>query len=234
VSDSDGEEMLQIAAPVRLGNSDTWALVVSVPTATILADADSTRQVSILIAVAAVLLGGLAAFFLARTIVRPIERLRDRMAEIADGDGDLTQRAHATRDDEAGQLANAFNRFVDKVANTDVVRLITAIAEQTNLLALNATIEAARAGDMGKGFAVVAGEVKDLARQTAQATEQITARIAAIQDSSTAAAAAIGEIANVITRIGDYTTTIASAVEEQPATTAEVSRNVTEAATKSG
>ncbi|MEU4625418.1 methyl-accepting chemotaxis protein [Actinoplanes sp. NPDC023801] len=116
----------------------------------------------------------------------------------------------------------------------DVVRLITSIAEQTNLLALNATIEAARAGELGKGFAVVAGEVKELAQQTAKATEDIIARIGAIQASSGAAAEAIAQITEVIGQIGDYTTTIASAVEEQTATTAEMSRSVAEAATNSG
>ncbi|OJF12007.1 methyl-accepting chemotaxis protein [Couchioplanes caeruleus] len=116
----------------------------------------------------------------------------------------------------------------------DVVKLITSIAEQTNLLALNATIEAARAGELGKGFAVVAGEVKELAQQTAQATEEITHRIANIQASSGSAAQAIGEITTVIAQIGDYTTTIASAVEEQTATTSEMSRSVAEAANGSG
>ncbi|GIM93799.1 methyl-accepting chemotaxis protein [Paractinoplanes toevensis] len=337
VVDVGGTETLQVAAAVPLGESDTWTLVVSVPTGTILAAANTTQRVSIVITVVAVLIAGAAAFFLARTIVRPIERLRDRMREISHGDGDLTQRVTVARDDEAGQLADAFNRFVEKVATTirgiaestglltaaardlndvstqlqsgaanasdravtartaseqvnagvhsiaagaeqmsasigeissnaaqaaqvaaqamnvaertnvevaalgtataevtEVVALITAIAEQTNLLALNATIEAARAGDMGKGFAVVASEVKDLSQETAKATEQITARITAIQQSSASAAAAIGEIAQVITQIGDYTTTIASAVEEQTATTAEMSRTVTEAAANSG
>ncbi|MCM4078094.1 methyl-accepting chemotaxis protein [Paractinoplanes hotanensis] len=116
----------------------------------------------------------------------------------------------------------------------DVIRVITAIAEQTNLLALNATIEAARAGETGKGFAVVAGEVKDLAQETAQATENIARRVEAIQGDSNQAVAAIGEISEIIGHISDYTTTIASAVEEQSATTAEMNRNVGEAASATG
>ncbi len=111
-----------------------------------------------------------------------------------------------------------------------VIKVITSIAQQTNLLALNATIEAARAGDAGKGFAVVANEVKELAKETARATEDIGRKIEAIQGDTTGAVTAIAEISEVIGRINDIQTTIASAVEEQTATTNEIARSVTEAA----
>jgi methyl-accepting chemotaxis protein len=113
----------------------------------------------------------------------------------------------------------------------DVIKVITKIAEQTNLLALNATIEAARAGDAGKGFAVVANEVKELAKETAAATDDIGQRIVAIQGDAQAAGHAIDDITGVIARISDIQNTIASAVEEQTATTNEITRHVTEAAT---
>ena len=112
-----------------------------------------------------------------------------------------------------------------------VIKTITSIAEQTNLLALNATIEAARAGDAGKGFAVVASEVKDLAQETARATEDISKRVEAIQADTSHAVSAIAEISQIIASINDYQVTIAAAVEEQTATTNEMNRSVTEAAT---
>lgn len=111
----------------------------------------------------------------------------------------------------------------------EVVRSITSIADQTNLLSLNATIEAARAGEAGKGFGVVANEVKELARETAAATEDIGRRVETIQADTDAAVAAITEISDIIARINDAQSTIASAVEEQTATTSEMSRNVAHA-----
>jgi methyl-accepting chemotaxis protein len=115
----------------------------------------------------------------------------------------------------------------------NVIKVINSIAEQTNLLALNATIEAARAGEAGKGFAVVANEVKELAQETAKATKDIGSRIQAIQSDTVAAVAAITEISGIIAQINDTQSTIASAVEEQTATTNEMGRNVSEAATGS-
>ena len=112
----------------------------------------------------------------------------------------------------------------------EVIKVITSIAEQTNLLALNATIEAARAGEAGKGFAVVANEVKDLATQTGQATEDISKRIESIQEDTNEAVSAMSEIGKVINKIHDISNAIASAVEEQTATTNEIARNVSEAA----
>ncbi|MFD0522031.1 methyl-accepting chemotaxis protein [Paractinoplanes durhamensis] len=136
---------------------------------------------------------------------------------------------------QAVTMAETTNQTVSKLGESsseigNVIKLITAIAEQTNLLALNATIEAARAGELGKGFAVVASEVKDLAQETARATEDISTRVSAIQADTGTAITAIGEISEVIAKISDYQTTIAAAVEEQTATTGEMNRGVAEAA----
>jgi methyl-accepting chemotaxis protein len=136
---------------------------------------------------------------------------------------------------DAVKNAEAADATVTKLGQSsgeidDVIKVITSIAQQTNLLALNATIEAARAGEAGKGFAVVANEVKELAKQTAKATEDIGRKIAAIQQDSKRAVDAIGGIHGVIHKISDISGTIATAVEEQSATTNEMSRNVAEAA----
>jgi methyl-accepting chemotaxis protein len=115
----------------------------------------------------------------------------------------------------------------------EVVGLINTIAEQTNLLALNATIEAARSGEHGKGFAVVAQEVKELAQATSRATEDITATVGTLQAGTVEAVGAIDQLGEIIERISEYQATVASAVEEQAATTAEMSRSVARASTGS-
>ncbi|WP_029068289.1 methyl-accepting chemotaxis protein [Jonesia quinghaiensis] len=156
-----------------------------------------------------------------------IREIAQNASEAASVAGNATSVAHA-----ANEQITRLGTSSTEIGN--VIKVITSIAEQTNLLALNATIEAARAGEAGKGFAVVASEVKDLAQETAKATEDIARRVEAIQGDTTGAVTAINEITNIVSSINDYQLTIASAVEEQTSTTTEMSRSVAEAATGSG
>jgi methyl-accepting chemotaxis protein len=156
-----------------------------------------------------------------------------------------TVREIAKNANEAARVAVAAVRAAEETNKTigqlgessreigKVIKTITSIAQQTNLLALNATIEAARAGEAGKGFAVVANEVKELAKQTAGATEDISRKIEAIQSDTRGAVGAIQQIGAIIGQINDFQNTIASAVEEQAATTNEIARNATDAANSS-
>jgi methyl-accepting chemotaxis protein len=135
----------------------------------------------------------------------------------------------------AVKTAETTNATVAKLGESSadvgqVIKVITSIAQQTNLLALNATIEAARAGEAGKGFAVVANEVKELPKETAKATEDISRKIEAIQGDTKGAVEAIGQITGIINQVNEISNTIASAVEEQTATTNEIARNVQEGA----
>ncbi|MGO9085795.1 MAG: methyl-accepting chemotaxis protein [Terriglobales bacterium] len=149
----------------------------------------------------------------------------------------IASNAHeaATMAHKAVQTAQTADSTVAKLGDSsaeigEVIKVITSIAQQTNLLALNATIEAARAGEAGKGFAVVANEVKELAKQTAEATEEISRKVTAIQTDTKSTVEAIGTITGVISQINDISGTIATAVEEQSASTNETTRNVGDAA----
>jgi len=177
------------------------------------------------------------------SVSRAAQQVTQNLQSLSTGAGEmtLTIQSIATNANEAAKVAGsavsaaqAANTTVAKLGQSSaeigvVIKVITSIAQQTNLLALNATIEAARAGEAGKGFAVVANEVKELAKQTAQATEDISRKITAIQLDTKDAVTAIGTVSGVINQINNISATIAAAVEEQSATTNEMTRNASEA-----
>lgn len=184
----------------------------------------------------------------ANTVASATQQVTTNLNSVATGAEEMTSTVQSISSNageaakiasDAVRTANSANTTVAKLGESSaeigqVIKVITSIAQQTNLLALNATIEAARAGEAGKGFAVVANEVKELAKQTAKATEDISQKITAIQDDTKRAVESIGSITGVINQINDISGTIATAVEEQSATTNEMSRNVQEAAKGSG
>ena len=175
---------------------------------------------------------------------RVTQQVTEHLNSLSAGAGEMTStiQSIASNAQEAAKVASSAvnaaetaNTTVAKLGKSSaeigmVIKVITTIAEQTNLLALNATIEAARAGEAGKGFAVVANEVKELAKQTAKATAEIGDKIVAIQSDTRGAVEAIGDVSKVINQINDISATIATAVEEQSATTSEITRNAGEAA----
>jgi methyl-accepting chemotaxis protein len=184
----------------------------------------------------------------ANAVSSATQQVSQNLQSLSVGAGEMTStiQSIATNANEAAKVAStavkaaqAADATVTKLGQSSaeigvVIKVITSIAQQTNLLALNATIEAARAGEAGKGFAVVANEVKELAKQTAKATEDIGHKIAAIQADTKSAAEAIGTVSGVIHQINDISATIAAAVEEQSATTNEMMRNAGEAASAAG
>ncbi len=178
------------------------------------------------------------------SVSRATQQVTQNLQSLSSGAGEMTTTINsiAANANEAAKVAGsavsaaeAANATVAKLGQSSaeigvVIKVITSIAQQTNLLALNATIEAARAGEAGKGFAVVANEVKELAKQTAQATEDISRKINAIQVDTKDAVAAIGTVTGIINQINNISATIAAAVEQQSATTNEMTRNASEAA----
>ncbi len=166
-----------------------------------------------------------------QTVASATEELSSSIREIGNQVAESTRivGAAVTQAEDTNAKVKTLAEAAQKIGA--VVTLINEIAGQTNLLALNATIEAARAGEAGKGFAVVASEVKNLATQTAKATEEIAGQVRAIQDATDTSAQAIESIAQTINRVNEISTAIASAVEEQGAATQEIARNVQEAST---
>ncbi len=172
-----------------------------------------------------------------REVSNSVTNMASSSEEMLSSIREISRNAHeaARIAKSAVSVATATNKTIGQLGDSSseigkVIKVITSIAQQTNLLALNATIEAARAGEAGKGFAVVANEVKELAKATANATEEISHKIEAIQGDTKSAVGAIAEVSSIIGQINDISNSIASAVEQQTATTNEIGRHVHEAA----
>lgn len=161
-----------------------------------------------------------------QTVATNVEEMVASIKEIARSTNESSQMAKTTMQKAQESNATVLKLGVSSQEIGDVIKVISSIAQQTNLLALNATIEAARAGEAGKGFAVVANEVKELAKQTAKATNDITNKIGAIQNDTKSAVEAIGGISQAVEKLNGIAGVIAAAVEEQTATTNEISRVV--------
>ena len=238
VETRSGQEMLQTAVGIPLGASDTWALVVSVPVDTVLAEAAATVRLGILLAVVGILLAAMAVFGMIRQALRPVDRLADRMKEIAGGDGDLTQRVPVGRADEVGQLATAFNQFADQVADvvrgiieasTDLaaesaqmtevsVRISTATGESNQRttaasdvadeVRVNTSALSAGAEEMGVSIQSIAASAADAARIANGAVDNVQVTTEAMTKLS-ASSAEIGGVLDIITSIAEQTNLLA-------------------------
>jgi methyl-accepting chemotaxis protein len=239
------DEVGQMAAAVNAASASVRTAITSMATGTgtLASSSQNIQQISGRIATSA---AGTSAK--AQAVAAAANEVSQNVQTVAAGSEEMSTSIREIAR-SASDGAKVASKAVDVVRSTSdtvsklgessaeigtVIKTITSIAEQTNLLALNATIEAARAGELGKGFAVVAGEVKDLAQETAKATEDISRRVEAIQGDTRSAVLAIAEISDIIGQINDFQTVIAAAVEEQSATTTEMNRNVTGAANGSG